>query len=258
MQRFHTTRWVGLLVLIVVATVVSVLERMFPFEPSWNQPRGDLNADIFHTWISSIGTSAAFHAAFFPAIAEARGALAVATWWPAQLPFFFQCLAALLVAELGGYLSHRAMHHTCLWRFHKLHHSAPRIYYLNAARNHPVDALLTVASSTVPLAWLGAPPEVMALLGAFAGLHGLLQHANLDYRLGPLSWLLSVGEVHRWHHSRDLKEASANYGNLILLYDLLFGTRRVPAGRPPVEVGLAEENQGPSGILEQLTDPFRR
>jgi sterol desaturase/sphingolipid hydroxylase (fatty acid hydroxylase superfamily) len=143
-----------------------------------------------------------------------------------------------------------------LWRFHAVHHSAERLYFINAFRNHPGDIALSTAFSVLPLALLGAPPTVMALFSVFASAHFFLQHANIDYRVGPLTWVLSVGEVHRWHHSRKLEEADANYGNVLLIWDVLFGTRKLPAGVPPENVGLADGTTLPTGYVAQLVSPF--
>jgi len=253
---------VGLVVILAVAIALGRLERRWPFERSWAEDRTEEANDLFHTWVSTIGSGTLFQTLAFPAASALGGLLwsalgAELAPWPSTWPMPIQLLVALHVAELGGYASHRLLHSRWLFRFHALHHSPSRVYYLNAARNHPIDAVLSVAASTTPLALLGAGGEVMALLGALAGLHGLMQHANLDYRLGPLSSVLSVGEVHRFHHSRDLREAEANFGNILLVYDRLFGTLRVPDGRRPLELGLVSGAAPSTRILEQLVSPFR-
>ena len=72
---------------------------------------------------------------------EAQQALARAETLLAQLPL------ALVVAELVEYSFHRLMHEVpWLWRFHATHHSAPRLYWLNAARFHPIDLFLVGAN----------------------------------------------------------------------------------------------------------------
>ncbi len=67
----------------------------------------------------------------------------------------------------------------------------------------------------------------------------MCQHANLDARHGPLNYLLSTNELHRWHHSTVSHEANRNYGNALILWDLVFGTFKYHKGEnAPQQVGL--------------------
>jgi sterol desaturase/sphingolipid hydroxylase (fatty acid hydroxylase superfamily) len=243
----------------VAAILVALLERGLPYSQAWRQPRGDVRADALHLLVSAAvaeSTLRALAGALAVGLGTQRGGPGP---WPSHWPLWAQLPLALAVAELGGYAVHRAMHHVpWLWRLHAVHHSAHRLYWLNASRNHPGDVLLSTALSVGPLVALGAPAETLALFHAFVATHLLLQHANVDSRLGPLTWLLSCAQVHRWHHSRDLAEANANYGNVLLVWDVLLGTRRVPARQgPPEDVGLAGGRALPPGYLAHLASPWR-
>jgi len=110
----------------------------------------------------------------------------------------------------------------------------------------------------VPLIVLGAPPEILALFSLWTAVHGMFQHANLDIRLGPLNWIFSMAELHRWHHSRLVDESNTNYGANVCFWDIVFGTRFLPADRePPEEIGIADMPSFPRGFFEHLVAPFR-
>lgn len=230
----------------VTVSSVLLLERWLPYAPAWRSPRGDVRADLLHFVITG-------------ALAQALPGLVpvVSAVWPAW-PLPAQLGLALVVAEFLQYWLHRGLHAwRPLWRVHAVHHSAPRLYWLNNTRTHPIEALLSGAATMAPLIALGAGPQVLALYAAFAGTFALLQHANVDVRLGPLNWIFSAAEVHRWHHSRRVAEADANYGAVLLVWDLVFATRRVPTDRPPaVDVGLADMPAFPTGYLAQVAAPF--
>jgi sterol desaturase/sphingolipid hydroxylase (fatty acid hydroxylase superfamily) len=145
-----------------------------------------------------------------------------------------------------------------MWRFHATHHSAPRLYWLNAARFHPIDLFLVGTLKLAPLVVLGAGAPILALVNVFSAVHGAFQHSNLPIRLGPLNWVFSMTELHRWHHSKAVEEANSNYGGNLIVWDILFGTRFLPSDRePPEEIGIEALPGFPMGFWANLAAPFR-
>ena len=117
-----------------------------------------------------------------------------------------------------------------------------------------LDTILGVGT----LVLLGCGEAVIALFLLVGAVHGIFQHANLRLRLGPLNWIFSMAELHRWHHSRRLEEANTNYGQNLIVWDVVFGTRYLPPDRePPVDVGLADMPDFPQTFFAQLASPFR-
>ena len=103
---------------------------------------------------------------------------------------------------------------------------------------------------------VGAPAVVLTWLSAIGAFVGLLTHANAEMRFGPLSAVFNTPELHRWHHSRVLREGNTNYGETLMLWDWVFGTWFNEARRPPVDIGVAEAV--PDGFAGQIAWPFRR
>jgi sterol desaturase/sphingolipid hydroxylase (fatty acid hydroxylase superfamily) len=245
----------------VAGSIIIALERVHPYEPKWNRSHGDVRTDGLHALVTMLGVPELFRALFFTALYAGSAWISTrvgSDLWPTSWPLLAQLVVALLLTELVYYWVHRWQHETdLLWRFHATHHSAPRLYWLNAARFHPLDTLSTYAIQTPALILLGCPEEVLGLYLIFTGVHGLFQHANLDIRLGPLNWIFSMAELHRWHHSKVLEEANTNYGGNIILWDIVFGTRFLPDRDPPREIGIADLPRFPTGYLAQLATPFR-
>ena len=241
--------------------VVAVFEHVYPYHRSWNRRRDDVGVDATHsiTIALMIGVATPFVLA---------GGVAVAGWlstrigtglWPTGWPLLAQAALALVVGELPGYWVHRFEHEwERLWRFHATHHSAPRLYWLNAGRFHPIDTLLTFVPSYGLLVVLGCGIEVLALFTLITAVHGIFQHANLQLRLGPLNHFFSMAELHRWHHSKTIDEANHNYGQTVIVWDTLFGTRFLPFDRePPEEIGIPNLSAFPMTWWEQIRSPFR-
>lgn len=241
--------------------LIALLERVIPYQESWLRSKNDVRTDV--AWFV---TNSAMNRLAEPLILA--GGVALGAWlsgviglglWPSDKPLLLQLAVALVVAEFFEYWFHRAMHETeWLWRFHATHHSVPRLYWMNAVRFHPVDYLLVGPCKLLPLALLGAPAAIFALVNVFAAVHGAFQHANLQVRLGPLNWIFSMAELHRWHHSRSVEEANHNYGGNLIFWDIVFATRWLPAHRqPPVDIGLSHPSNFPTTFWPQLTSPIR-
>jgi sterol desaturase/sphingolipid hydroxylase (fatty acid hydroxylase superfamily) len=247
--------------LVLTVVLVAALERTLPHRRSWNVGRGDAGADAVYLPMTLL-----INGALEPAVkvvataigASLTGILGMGLW-PLAWPLLAQLGLACVVAEFFDYFAHRVMHENAwLWRFHAVHHSPLRVYWLNATRSHPGEMLFRGTVGLLPLAILGAGRDVFVLLGVVNVVVGFFQHANVDFRLGPLGWIFSVGDLHRWHHSRLRAEADCNYGNNFIFWDAVFGTRFLPRDRPPpAEVGIEGLEAFPKGLIAQILSPFR-
>ena len=241
--------------------VVTLLERLLPFDREWNRSFGDLGADALYlptTWLVGALMQPA-SAALALWLAAGLSALLDTGLWPVEWPLLAQVALASVVAEFFDYWAHRAMHESrLLWRFHSIHHSAPRLYWLNATRTHPGETLFRGFVGGLPLAILGVGAPVLAVWMVIGRVAGLFQHANVDFELRPFSWIFSIGELHRWHHSALPQEANRNYGNSFIFWDAVFGTRFLPPDRiRPEEVGIGGLAEFPGSLGAQLLVPFR-
>ena len=250
-----------LLPLLVSYAFVAICERIVPLHRSWLHDRGDVRVDAALALISGGITSALTPLLVVLGVAVG-GSLSRwidAPLWPREAPVLVQLVLALVVAELPKYWLHRLEHEwDWLWRIHATHHSAGRLYWLNAARFHPIDLGLDHVLGVGTLVLLGCGESMLALFALAAAVHGVFQHANLPLRCGPLNWFFSMAELHRWHHSPDPRVANHNYGQNLIVWDLVFGTRYLPADREPdARVGIADMPGFPSGLLANLAAPFR-
>jgi sterol desaturase/sphingolipid hydroxylase (fatty acid hydroxylase superfamily) len=247
--------------LIGAALVVLGAERLWPHRRDWQRSHGDVLVDLAH--VASVAVTSFAVAWCVPRmLAPATAALAplgIASLWPAHWPALAQLPLALLAGEAVQYWTHRLGHEwQPLWRLHATHHSAPRLYFLNAARFHPLDVAIDTSAGLVPLVLLGCPAPVLALFALFTGVFGYLQHCNVRVALGPLNYVFSMAELHRWHHAKDAREANTNYGSNLIVWDLVFGTFFWPKHRsPPDAIGLADLETFPQSYWGQLASPFR-
>jgi sterol desaturase/sphingolipid hydroxylase (fatty acid hydroxylase superfamily) len=242
-------------VTVAAAAGVTALERLLPYEPSWNRSAGDAAADATHYVVNLAIKQSAL--ALYGALV-ARVAL-FADVWPHSWPLAAQALLALALFDASLYGVHRWSHaNRVLWRLHAVHHASRRLYWVNGEKRHPLHQILEGLPGVTALMLVGAPQ--IALVGALAtlGLNMMLQHGNVDYRAGWLRYLFSVAELHRWHHRRDAAESRVNFGAFFAVWDLLFGTYFDDRRRVPVrDVGVDERPAVPDNYAGQLAWPFR-
>ena len=179
-----------------------------------------------------------------------------ATLWPHHWPAGLQVVLMLLAADFLRYWLHVAAHaYSPLWRLHAVHHSVPKLYWLNVGRFHPLEKALQYLLDALPFVLLQVSPDVLALYFVFYSINGFFQHSNVELRFGWLNYVISSAELHRWHHSRVTGESNANYGNNLIVWDLLFNTRYLPRDRNVSDLGLGNTNY-PLSFVAQMKTPF--
>jgi len=246
------------LVVMVGAVVVAGLEWKYPYRPQWGADKEEMAQDaLFMALVQGVFPKLLVVAVLF-AVSPVLHAqdLIVEGWWPTQWPVPLQMLFMMIVADGLRYWLHRWAHEwEPLWRFHAVHHSPHKLYWLNVGRFHPIDKGLQVFLDTLPFLLWGVGEDVLGLYVVCYAINGFFQHGNVDIRLGMLNYLISGPELHRWHHSMVKEESNHNYGNNLIIWDLLFGTRYLPAEREVQELGLGNRAY-PSTFFEQMTVPF--
>jgi sterol desaturase/sphingolipid hydroxylase (fatty acid hydroxylase superfamily) len=173
-----------------------------------------------------------------------------------QWPLGVQFVWAVLWIELAVYWAHRLLHRVPLfWRFHKVHHSSPRLDWIAGARVHPFDRAIGVSLAIVPALLLGVRPIQFGAFAAIQGVLAVLLHANVRWRLRPLGRIVATTEFHHWHHSLGDDARNANYAAFLPIFDVIFGTFHLPADARPERYGVWDHV--PPGWWAQLKDPFR-
>ena len=253
-------------VLLAFALAEWAAGRLFPREATREDNRLDLVVTLTFPLISGavLAVSSALCAWAWP---QHRGALAHWPWWG--------MLAVLLVADdLTQYLWHRLSHTSVLWPLHRAHHSAAymsvRVVYRNNALYYALMPGLWLSGGLLYLGfgWVYVGYTVVKL-AVIIGAHSPLRWDAPLYRhrvLHPLAWVLertvSTPATHFAHHALSQDDGvghySGNYGNLLFLWDMLFGTARITRRLPPA-YGLADDRvHGPERWAVQWLFPLLR
>ena len=175
----------------------------------------------------------------------------------AQLPFVVQLVLFMVVSDFLLYWTHRFFHGPAMWKYHAIHHSSEDVDWISAARFHPVNLFLGTVAVDVILLLAGISPDVMVWLGPFTIFHSAFVHANLNWTLGPFKYVIATPVFHRWHHTGLEEGGDTNFAGTFPIWDILFGTFRMPKGVLPGEYGAGDPVM-PHDFPEQIAYPFRQ
>jgi ornithine lipid hydroxylase len=241
------------------------LERVVAFRVDWNLNDGQRFNDVGHSLFgtalgASLGDIAtqALVGVFASMVAGSGRGI-----WPRELPIALQVALVFVLADLGRYVQHRLMHtYPVLWRFHELHHATNVLNVLKTTRSHLVERFTQQIFLFGPALLLGASSKAVLPFVIVNSFLGAFDHSNVDFRLGPLEYVIMGPLAHRIHHSRNAMEGNRNFGTALLVWDWVFRTYQAPLTRSDLEwqsrfdVGI-EGDRTPVGFLAQIIDPFR-
>lgn len=239
---------------------IVLLERATPHRAEWLEHDGEMLNDIGHTLLTKGAAQLAVATTSIVPMAVATATRTdehVSQLWPTHWPLIAQVVLALAIAEFGLYWSHRIAHENLFfWRFHALHHSVVRLWVVNTGRFHAVDSLIKMALSQAPLYLLDAPLQVFLWVGAVTAITGLLTHCNVETRTALFDPVFATPKLHRWHHSKTLKEGNSNYCENIMIWDHVFGTYLNPGKASPDRLGIS--GKVAPDFIGQIVQPFSR
>jgi sterol desaturase/sphingolipid hydroxylase (fatty acid hydroxylase superfamily) len=231
-------------------------ERIAPFFADWNDhaAHGDTKANIFHVLVYEYqSVTGVLLIPFICWLFPFQGL------WPTEWPFWGQLLMAFVISDFAfmamHYLSHRW---PPLWRLHAVHHGVGRLYGFNGVLRHPLHQVIDMVVANMPLVIIGMPIPVAFLLGFLISMTLIVQHSNVDARLGPLQRHLAIGRIHHLHHVNWGTEGDCNFGLFFAVWDKMFGTFNETPSRPITakDLGIDEVPNFPKGYIEQFLFPL--
>lgn len=190
----------------------------------------------------------------------------------AGLPVWAGVLLFLVFDDMTQYWWHRLSHETpWLYQLHRPHHNAEYLSVRVVYRNNLFYYLL------MPGLWFSGALIYLGLGWVYAGYivvkMTVIIAAHCDVRwdgplyrmkwLSPVMWVvertISTPATHSAHHGRHQADGvtnyKGNYGNLLFLWDVIFGTAKITR-KVPAEFGV--ENLPDTSVGEQLLWPLVR
>ena len=147
-----------------------------------------------------------------------------AALWQLPADSLWVWAGALLLYDFLYYWLHRFGHtKAVLWAAHAVHHQSEH-YNLSTALRQTSSGWLFGWVFYLPMALIGVPPLVFAVVGLIDLLYQFWVHTEQIGRLGWFDrWFCSPSN-HRVHHAVNDPYLDRNYGGILIVWDRLFGT----------------------------------
>ncbi len=185
-------------------------------------------------------TNALFMLADAPVQALFGIGLVFATSWVTQNHFglihhlglqensIFQFVIVFTLLDFLEYIYHLFMHrYQTLWMFHLVHHSERDMDVSTVFREHPGETAIRLSFLVVFIFITGASFWMLLFRQAIQIVSNVFAHADfrLPNRLDQfISILFITPNVHQVHHHYRLPFTNSNYGDVLSIWDRMFGT----------------------------------
>ncbi len=154
------------------------------------------------------------------------------------LPLWAMWVLTFIMIDLVFYVYHRMSHRIrFLWAIHLSHHSSEEMNFAVSFRQAWFGPISKVPFFMV-LPLIGLDPTIIAVAGVISTLWGIVGHTQIIGKLGPIEWFFNTPSHHRVHHGSNKQYIDKNYGNLLIIWDRLFGT--FEAEKESVSFGLVK------------------
>jgi len=246
----------GIFVLLILFIAVVPFEKLFPRHKGQKIRRPHLHTDISYALVGPLmGVAAGVVTIIVAVVSMAWIPGLLIRDYVAMIPPEYAPFVGFALFDFVVYWTHRFYHEIpVLWKFHAIHHSTEDLDWVSGFRGHPFDGTL-IAPAFAFLIAAGFSPELTGIFAVAQVLLGLFLHANVRWRLRPLHRLVITPEFHHWHHSNEEEAIWTNYSTFLPIWDIIFGTYRMPKNKRPQVYGVDE--YVPDGIIEQLRHPLR-
>ncbi|MEP7268611.1 MAG: sterol desaturase family protein [Saprospiraceae bacterium] len=152
-----------------------------------------------------------------------------------------QLVISFVVLDFFYWLYHFLMHKIKLaWRFHAVHHSDKVMDVTTSLREHPGETIIRLLQYILVVCFLGTSFWIVTLHQFIQIISKIIVHSNWRLPASVDKWVSMIfltPNMHHVHHHEVQPYTDSNYGDLLSIWDRLFGTYK-HLGADEVNFGL--------------------
>jgi hypothetical protein len=153
-------------------------------------------------------------------------------------------LIAFFAIDFAGYWNHRLSHHVNIfWNQHVIHHSSEEFNLACALRQSISNLIGYFPLMLLPAALLGVPAQVIGILAPAHLFAQFWYHTQHIGKMGWLEYIIVTPSQHRVHHAINPQYIDKNLGQVLCIWDRLFGTFQEELKDVPPQYGVLKPAQ---------------
>ena len=179
------------------------------------------------------------------------------------LPWWVEIIIAIMAFDfISQYLAHYLLHKVkWMWKLHLVHHADTKVDATTGTRQHPGEFVLRETLALITLVLFGIPIGVYLFYRLITIFFTYWTHANIGlprWLDNVLSYVFVTPLMHKFHHHFERPWTDSNYGNVLSIWDRLFGT--FSTGNPQkIKYGVdTVDNSRDEDLGYQLGFPFNK
>ena len=175
----------------------------------------------------------------------------------------YKFIASFVLLDLGEYAYHVIMHKVKrLWMIHVVHHSDRIVDVSTTLREHPAENIVRLSFTLVWVFVSGTAFWMLMLRQVIQAVATVFAHMN--YRLPDkidkvIGLVFITPNLHQVHHHYKQPFTDCNYGDVLSIWDRIFGTfRRLPSDKLVFGVDTYMGETETTNFISLLKAPFRK
>ena len=178
--------------------------------------------------------------------------------------FLVEYILGFIVLDFCEYVYHIIMHKIKpFWKFHLIHHSDLGLDVSTTVREHPGETFFRMCFLIIWVFIVGASFGVLLLGQTIQTVANITSHTQfrLTGRAEKLiGWLFITPNLHHVHHHYQLPYTDCNYGDVLSIWDRVFGTYARPICESKLTYGIDTlmDKKVNAKFIEILKIPLRK
>lgn len=168
----------------------------------------------------------------------------------------FTWIVLFILTDLVWYWYHRLAHEiNAFWAVHVVHHQSEDFNYTVSARITVFQAIVRCMFWCV-LPLIGFPPLMVTALLLVHGLYPFFIHTQALGKWGWFEKILVTPTHHGIHHASNPEYLDKNYGDVLIIWDKLFGTFAKEKKEISITYGLTKQLNSHSFLWQHFHFPL--
>ena len=182
-----------------------------------------------------------------------------------ELPFstgiIWKSITGIVLLDFFEYLYHLMMHKfNYFWAFHLIHHTDKQLDVSTTVREHPIETMVRVCFMILTVYITGVPILVLMIRQFIQSLANITSHTSISFsnRFERFFKLIFITpDLHKVHHHHKLPYTDCNYGDILCIWDRIFGTyKELDSSKIVYGLDIAEDKEI-QNFKQLLKYPFK-